>query len=260
MAGVRIIERELNIVGLTHRYGPERVIDDIDLSIAAGEAVALVGPSGSGKTTLLGIAAGLITPWEGRVHSTFARPAMMFQEPRLLPWQRTLDNIALGLKALGHPRRERCDAAAALAQRLGLGVADLDKFPAALSGGMQSRVALARALAIAPDLLLLDEPFAALDVGLKHELHALLAAERQRSGVAVLMITHDVMEALCLADRIVVLAGKPGRIVATTEVGRDLDARDDGWLLARTAEFLRTPNLRAAFALPPLPTAERVAS
>jgi len=97
-------------------------------------------------------------------------------------------------------------------------------------------------------------------VGLKHELHALLAAERQRSGVAVLMITHDVMEALRLADRIVVLAGKPGRIVATTEVGRDLDARDDGWLLARTAEFLRTPNLRAAFALPPLPTAERVAS
>ena len=94
----------LNIRRVAHRFGYQRVLDDIDLSIVPGEAVALVGPSGCGKTTLLNLAAGLLSPWEGCVDCSFQRPAMMFQQPRLLPWKRTRDNIALGLKATGQPR------------------------------------------------------------------------------------------------------------------------------------------------------------
>lgn len=120
---------------------------------------------------------------------------MMFQQPRLLPWKRTRDNIALGLKATGQPRDIRHAKAMALALRMGLTEDDLDKYPSALSGGMQSRVALARALAVQPDLLLLDEPSRPSNIGLKSELYNLLAEERQTRACAVLMITHDLMEA-----------------------------------------------------------------
>jgi NitT/TauT family transport system ATP-binding protein len=229
------------------------VLDTVSFDLAAGEAVALVGPSGCGKTTLLNLAAGLLQPWEGQITSHFVRPAMMFQQPRLLPWQRTRDNIALGLKAAGQPRAMRHARAGELALRMGLAEDDLDKYPSALSGGMQSRAALARALAVEPDLLLLDEAFAALDIGLKSELYRLLANERQSRNCAVLMITHDLMEAIRLADRILVMAGSPGRIVAEHAINTPLAARDESWVFNRTAEFIRWPDIRAAFALPELP-------
>lgn len=228
------------------------MLEDIALNVGEGEAVALVGPSGCGKTTLLNLAAGLLTPWEGTIASSFARPAMMFQQPRLLPWKRTLANIGLGLKARGVGRAERDRQAAELAARMGLTADDLAKFPGALSGGMQSRAALARAFAVGPDLLLLDEAFSALDIGLKSELYALLAGERAAHGSAVLMITHDLMEAVRLADRILVMSGSPGRIVAEHRVDTPVAARDEAWVFARTAEFIRWPEIRAAFALPPL--------
>ncbi|WP_261379431.1 ABC transporter ATP-binding protein [Denitratisoma sp. DHT3] len=238
---------------VAHRFGYQRVLEDIDLTVAAGEAVALVGPSGCGKTTLLNLVAGLLQPWEGRVECHFERLAMMFQQPRLLPWKRTRDNIALGLKAAGQPRADRHATATALALRMGLTEDDLDKYPSALSGGMQSRAALARALAVQPDLLLLDEAFSALDIGLKGELYHLLAEERQARNCAVLMITHDLMEAIRLADRILVMAGSPGRIVAEHRVDTPLAARDESWVFTRTAEFIRWPDIRAAFAMPELP-------
>src|SRR5690606_532031 len=122
------------------------------------------------------------------------------QEPRLMPWKTALDNIALGLKALGIPKPVRRRRAAELGRRMGLSRDDLAKYPHELSGGMQSRVALARALATRPDLLLLDEPFAALDIGLKTELYELLSEQIERFNTAVLMITHDLMEAVRLAD------------------------------------------------------------
>jgi NitT/TauT family transport system ATP-binding protein len=235
-----------------HRFGYQRVLEDIDLCVQAGQAVALVGPSGCGKSTLLKLAAGLLSPWEGRIDSSFGQAAMMFQQPRLLPWKRTLDNIALGLKARRTPTAQRHARARLLAHRMGLTDDDLDKFPGALSGGMQSRAALARAFAVSPDLLLLDEAFAALDIGLKSELYGLLARERAAAGSAVLMITHDLMEALRLADRILVMSGSPGRIVAQHQVATPVGERDDAWVFARTAEFIRCPDIRAAFALPPL--------
>ena len=241
---------QLCVSGLNHRFGYQRVLEEIELSVKANEAVAIVGPSGCGKTTLLNLAAGLLTPWEGRIANGFARPAMMFQQARLLPWKRTLDNIALGLKARGITTAQRNAEATRLALKMGLTVEDLDKFPSALSGGMQSRAALARAFAVQPDLLLLDEAFSALDIGLKSELYALLAAERTVNGSAVLMITHDLMEAIRLADRILVMAGAPGRIVAEHFIATPLAERDEAWVFHHTAEFIRWPDIRAAFGLP----------
>lgn len=249
MAGVGII-KQLNISAINHRFGYQRVLEDIELTVCAGEAVALVGPSGCGKTTLLKLAAGLLTPWEGRIVNGFARAAMMFQQPRLLPWKRTLENIALGLKAQGIDAASRRSSATQLALKMGLTLADLDKYPGALSGGMQSRAALARAFAMAPDLLLLDEAFSALDIGLKSELYALLAAERAANDSAVLMITHDLMEAIRLADRILVMAGAPGRIVAEHRIEVPLSERHERWVFAQTAEFIQWPDIRLAFALP----------
>ena len=250
MADAMMTAGQLRISGLNHRFGYQRVLEEVELSVKANEAVAIVGPSGCGKTTLLNLAAGLLTPWEGSIANSFARPAMMFQQARLLPWKRTLDNIALGLKAQGVSVTQRNTEATRLALKMGLTSEDLDKFPNALSGGMQSRAALARAFVVQPDLLLLDEAFSALDIGLKSELYALLAAERAEHGSAVLMITHDLMEAIRLADRILVMAGAPGRIVAEHCIATPLAERDEAWVFHHTAEFIRWPDIRAAFGLP----------
>lgn len=235
--------------GLGHAYGLQAVLGGLDLDLAPGHVLALVGPSGCGKTSLLHLAAGLMPVQQGTLTSDFQRPAVVFQEPRLLPWLNVLDNIALGLKALGQPRRQRQAHAQALALALGLEVRVCQQYPAELSGGMQSRVALARALAVEPDLLLLDEPFSALDVGLKSHLHRLLLAHRQRLGAAVLMITHDLMEALRLADEVVVMAASPGRVVHRERLADMAAPRGDAWVHHETARLLGLAPVRGAFGL-----------
>jgi NitT/TauT family transport system ATP-binding protein len=242
----------LQVEGLSHRFALTEVLAGIDLTLPVGESVALVGRSGCGKTTLLNLIAGLARPSAGQIENGFASMAYVFQQPRLLPWKSALDNIALGLKARGAARAEREHKARRWGLRLGLTDGDLSNFPHQLSGGMQSRVALARAWALAPDLLLLDEPFSALDVGLKAELHALLLDQIKARDVSLLMITHDLMEAVRLADRVLMMSPEPGRIVGEFHLDRPKQDRDEAWVYRTTAEFMQAPVVRAGFGLPPV--------
>lgn len=245
------MNRVLDIRSLSHSYPPRTVLEDIGFSVPAGRTVALVGPSGCGKTTLLHLCAGLLSVQKGQLGNPFQRPAVMFQQPRLLPWKTTHDNIALGLQALGVPVAERQARAAELAAAVGLDALALGQFPHELSGGMQSRAALARALVLAPDLLLMDEPFSALDIGLKQQLHRLLLAHQAAHGLTVLMITHDLMEAVRLADSILVMATDPGRIVHRLELQQPARLRSDAEVYRLTAEFLQHPAVCASFDMPP---------
>jgi NitT/TauT family transport system ATP-binding protein len=240
----------LTVSHLQHSFGRTQVLADISFSLEAGEVCALVGPSGCGKSTLLHLCNGLLDLQDGDIASDFTNPATLFQQPRLLPWKTALDNIALSLKARGVPHAQRHAQAVELALRLGLTREDLDKFPRQLSGGMQSRVALARALLPQPDLLLLDEPFSALDIGLKTELYALLQALQAERGIAVLMITHDLMEAVRLSDRILLMAAEPGRIVGRFALHQARAHRDDAWVYQTTAQLLQQPVVRESFGLP----------
>lgn len=193
-------------------------LDDIDLAVEAGAFVSLIGPSGCGKSTLLRLIAGLIQPSRGRIIRAPALEAMggigyVFQEATLLPWATVADNVWLPLRLAGHHRRDvgdRIDAALAL---VGLGEFAGAR-PRQLSGGMRMRVSIARALVTRPPLLLLDEPFAALDEISRHrlneDLHALWRSER----LTVVFVTHNVFEASFLSTRVVTLAARPGRVHA----------------------------------------------
>lgn len=195
----------LRLERIGHSYLGRMVLDGIALDIAAGEIVSLVGPSGCGKSTLAHIAAGVVEPTEGRVRQSYARHAMIFQDPRLLPWATAADNIAYSLRLAHVPRRERADRVARAAERVALEPDDLVKFPVELSGGMRQRTAIARALAIEPDFIFFDEPFTALDVALKRRMQDLVIAQSGEMGTAGLFITHDLTEAARVSHRIVVL-------------------------------------------------------
>lgn len=247
----------LEVRGLGHQFARQTILEEIDLDVTSGEVVALVGPSGCGKTTLLHLCAGLMPVRTGHIVNTFTNPACMFQQPRLLPWKSTLDNIALGLKAAGMGRDERTRRARMLGLQTGLTHEDLSKFPHQLSGGMQSRVALARALAIMPDLLLLDEPFSALDIGLKIELYGLLLDYLKTRNLGVLMITHDLMEAVRLSDTILVMAPSPGRIVHRFRIDLPAMQRDDAFVYRMTAELLQDSTVRTSFGLTPIESGMR---
>jgi sulfonate transport system ATP-binding protein len=184
-------------------FGSAIVLDGVDLTVGRGEVVALLGGSGSGKSTLLRILAGLDPDATGEIDVP-RRHAVVFQEHRLLPWKRVADNVGLGLTG----RDVRDQVAAALTE---VGLGDRGRsWPAELSGGQSQRVAFARALVREPEVLLLDEPFGALDALTRLRMQALFGRLRARHGFAALLVTHDVDEALLLADRALVLDG--GRI------------------------------------------------
>ncbi len=250
----------LRVSGLSHAFGARAVLEGIDLELPAGRTLALVGPSGSGKSTLLHLCAGLLTVREGAIENPFASTAVLFQQPVLLPWKTALDNIALGLKARGLTRSERNERARAMGRAVGLDDLALAQFPHQLSGGMQSRAALARALVLEPELLLLDEPFSALDIGLRAQMHHLMRAEQARRHLAVLMITHDLMEAVALADSVLVLAGAPARLRWRLDPRVPVMQRDDSWVHRQTALLLAQGPVRAAFGLPGAETHTRALS
>lgn len=242
-------QKSLEVSQVSHAFGITDVLDDINLKIYSGQVIALVGPSGCGKTTLLHLCAGLTKLLQGRITNSFGATSFMFQQPRLLPWKNTLDNIAIGLKAKRIAREPREMAARKLGLRMGLVDEDFTKFPHELSGGMQQRAALARALVMQPDLLLLDEPFSALDIGLKSELYGLLIEQLTQKEAAVLMITHDLMEATRLSDSILLMEADPGRIVRHFPLDKPLSERDDNWVYKTTAELIQKPEVREGFSL-----------
>jgi NitT/TauT family transport system ATP-binding protein len=214
------------------RYPGRAPLGPIDLTIAPGEIVAVVGASGAGKSTLLRLLAGLEAPSEGTVCRAEGRTGFVFQSATLMPWADALTNVALPLGLAGMARTEARARAAGVLTAVGLGDR-LDARPRQLSGGMAMRVALARALVTEPDLLLLDEPFAALDSvtrrRLIEDLHRLWAARAPRP--AIVFVTHDVEEAVYLAGRAVVLDGATGRVAATLASPGTLP-RPDGWRAA----------------------------
>jgi len=191
-------EPAVRVRDFTRRFGQTTVLRNLDLDIGQGEFVALLGRSGSGKTTLLRTLAGL-DPAEGQEVTTPEAKATVFQDPRLLPWKRVWRNVALGLS--GDDIRARAEAALTEVQ---LGHR-LDVWPATLSGGEAQRASLARALVREPGLLLLDEPFASLDALTRIRMHELVLALWRKHAPAVLLVTHDVDEAITLADRVLVL-------------------------------------------------------
>jgi NitT/TauT family transport system ATP-binding protein len=215
------IEGAVRLTGVRRSYPPRRgaaavpALDDVSLAAGAGEVVAVVGPSGSGKTTLLELVCGLQEPDAGRVDA--APAVLMPQRDLLLPWLSALDNAALARRLAGASRAEARDAARPLLARFGLAGFEGAR-PHELSGGMRQRVAFLRTLLAGKPVLCLDEPFGALDALTRREMQGWLAGALAVEPRTVLLVTHDVEEAVVLADRVVVLTPRPGRVAATLEV------------------------------------------
>ncbi|MFA1547631.1 ABC transporter ATP-binding protein [Actinomadura chokoriensis] len=222
--------------GVRRSFAGTVVLDGVDLTVERGQVIALLGASGSGKSTLLRILAGLDDEATGEFTTTSSQ-AVVFQEHRLLPWKRVADNVALGVRSPDAGER----TARALAE---VGLADRGRaWPAELSGGQSQRVAIARALIREPELLLLDEPFGALDALNRLKMQALFGRLQAAHGFAALLVTHDVEEAILLADRLLVLDG--GRIAESIDVDLDrpraVDSPGFGALRRRLLALLHVP-------------------
>ncbi|MEU0395487.1 ABC transporter ATP-binding protein [Streptomyces sp. NPDC006208] len=208
-------------------------LDGIDLDIAAGEFTVIVGPSGCGKSTLLDLLGGLSRPTSGEIlldGEPVTGPGLdrgiVFQQYALLPWRTALGNVEFGLEATGVPRRERSGRARDYLALVGLTGFE-DRHPHELSGGMRQRVAIARSLAYDPDVLLMDEPFAALDAQTRESLQDELLRIWQRTGKTIVFITHGIDEAVRLGQRVAVLTSRPGRIKEIVPIGLGARAADD---------------------------------
>jgi NitT/TauT family transport system ATP-binding protein len=207
----------IRVDGVTRRFGDVLALEALSLSVSPGEVVAVVGPSGCGKSTLLELVCGLAQPDAGTVSADPA--ALMPQRDLLLPWASALDNAALALRVRGVGRRDARAAAAPVLAEFGLGGFERAR-PGQLSGGMRQRVAFLRTLLAGKPVLCLDEPFAALDALARADMQRWLADALAREPRTVLLVTHDVEEAVLLADRVVVMSPRPGRVVA--EIAVDL--------------------------------------
>jgi len=191
----------IQFTDVSKSFGDQEVLRGLTFDIHSGECVSLIGPSGMGKTTILRLITRAIAPDSGDVRVTESKVGYIYQEPRLLPWRNTLDNIALGLRAEGHDRARAKSLAQQWVARLGLDGFE-QHYPSQLSGGMQQRVAIGRALAIEPELLIMDEPFSHLDTELKDTLLSMMEGLLKQYHPTVVYVTHDLVEALRLAERV----------------------------------------------------------
>jgi NitT/TauT family transport system ATP-binding protein len=210
---VRALSKSFRVAG-TDRV----VLSGIDLEVERGQFICIVGPSGAGKTTLLRCLAGLMQPTSGAVYldgEQIIQPpsklAVVFQDysRSLMPWMSVLSNVELPMRSKGIPKQERRVKAAAALEAVGLSETVHEQYPWQLSGGMQQRVAIARALAFEPEALLMDEPFASVDAQTRADLEDLILGVRARFGVTVILVTHDIDEAVYLGDEVVVVSGSP---------------------------------------------------
>jgi NitT/TauT family transport system ATP-binding protein len=181
-----------------------KVVSNLSFNIKRNEIVNILGPSGIGKTTILRLIADILKPDSGRVEIMSTKIGCIFQEPRLLPWRTVIENISLGLRAKGIGKREAKDRAKMWIKKLDLSGFE-DYFPAQLSGGMMQRVSIGRALAIEPEILLMDEPFSNLDMKLKESLLTMMENILRESQITVVHVTHDILEAVRFADRVFIL-------------------------------------------------------
>lgn len=216
---------KLRLTQLTKRFGETLALTPTDLTVAAGEFVSIVGPSGCGKSTLFNLVAGVLAPTEGRIFidesdvtGTSGHVGYMLQKDLLLPWRSVLDNIVLGSILKGRSSAAQRAEGANLARRYGLGDF-INHYPSALSGGMRQRVALMRTLAMHHDLMLLDEPFGALDSQTRIAMQQWLLQVWEEQRRTVVFVTHDIDEAIFLADRVVVMTPRPGGIREILKVG-----------------------------------------
>ncbi len=239
-------QEAVRLAGVSKRYGTGArsvlALDQVSLTAGRGEFVCLIGASGCGKSTLLALVAGLDAPTAGKVSVGGRRVAMMFQEPGLLPWLTAAGNVELALRARGVPKTERRQRAGELLRMVRLeGFAG--RRPHELSGGMRQRVALARALAQDADVLLMDEPFGALDAMTRDLLHEELSRICAGQALTVLFVTHNVREAVRLGDRVIVLSSRPGRVIEEYRVpgdwSRGIDSAQTVKLAGTITERLR---------------------
>lgn len=236
-------ELALEVSNLSKRFGKEEqfVLEGLNLQVLKGEFVSLLGASGCGKSTLLNILANLDTPSIGQVTAS-DRPTLMFQDASLMPWLTAGQNVELALRIKGVSKSERRLKAQELLELVHLGSA-FDKRPHELSGGMRQRVSIARALAQEKTILLMDEPFAALDAITRDFLHEELLSIWKKTGLTVVFVTHNVREAVRLGQRVILMSSKPGRFIQEWEINlsepRRIDAPEVATLAREITDHLR---------------------
>lgn len=224
-------------------FGELEILQDFHLRSDGNEFICLFGASGIGKTSILNMLAGILKPQKGHVHTKHSQNAYVFQEPRLLPWCTVRDNVMLGLHGSKMEQSQRIKRTDMLINKMGLGNF-ADYYPGQLSGGMKQRVSLGRAFAVQPDLLLMDEPFSSLDQNLKLEMRELLKDLIEWQPCTTVFVTHDVKEGIQLADRIVVLSGRPCSIIK--EFNPDKHQRTDEDYQRKLAETILKETFQTA--------------